>query len=58
MEETFSPSQDMAKDVGNLNGEKLFGEQDSLVETWTVFGESGLIQLFLNAYKIRTQHQF
>ena len=29
MEETFSPSHDMAKDVGS--GEKLFKEQDSLV---------------------------
>ena len=28
MEETFSPSHDMAKDVGN--GGKLLGEQDSL----------------------------
>ena len=39
MEETFSSSQDMAKDVGNLKGEKLLGEQDSFVETWTVIGD-------------------
>ena len=42
MEETFSPSHDMAKDVGG--GGKLLGEQDSLVEIWTVIGESGLVQ--------------
>ena len=41
MEKTFSPSQDMAKDVGiYLNGGKLLGEQDFLVETWTVIRES------------------
>ena len=41
MEKTFSPSQDMAKDVGiYLSGGKLLGEQDFLVETWTVIGES------------------
>ena len=52
MEETFFPSHDMAKDVGN--GGKLLGEQDPLVETWTIIRESGLVQLLRNAYKMRT----
>ena len=43
MEETFSPSQDM--DMGSYwNDGKLLEEQDSLVETWTVIGESGLVR--------------
>ena len=59
MEETFSPSQDMAEDVDSyLNCGKLLREQDFLVETWTVIGEIGLVQLLRNAYKRRTQHQF
>ena len=34
MEETFSPSQDMVEDEDNyLNGGKLLGEQDFLMET-------------------------
>ena len=52
MEETFSPSYNMAEDVDG--GGKLFGEQDSLLETWTVIGENGLVQLL----KIIAQHQF
>ena len=56
MEVTFSPCHDMTEDVGN--GGKLLGEQDSLVETWTIIGESGLVQLLRNAYKKKTQHQF
>ena len=41
-ERDFSPSQDM--DVGNyLNGGKSLEEQDSLVETWIVIGESELV---------------
>ena len=56
MDETFSPSQDMTEYVGR--GEKLLGEQDSLVKTWTVIVESGLVQLLRNAYKMRNQHQF
>ena len=41
MQEAFSPSQDMAKDVGSyLKGGKFVGEQDFLVETLTVIGES------------------
>ena len=55
-EENFSPSHEMTKDMGS--GGKLLGEQDSLVETWAVNGESGLVQLLRNAYKMRTQHQF
>ena len=55
MEATFFPSHDMTEDVGN--GGKLLGEQDSLVETWTVIGESGLVELLRNSYQ-RTQHQF
>ena len=43
MEETFSPSHDMTKHMGN--GGKLLGEQDFLAKTWTVIGESGLMQL-------------
>ena len=44
MEETFSLSQDMIEDVDRyLKGEKLLEEQDSLVETWIVVGESGLM---------------
>ena len=59
MEKTFSPSQDMAEDVGSyLNGGKSLREQDFLGETWTISGECGLMQLFKNAYKRRTQHQF
>ena len=59
MEDTFSSSQDMTEDVDSyLNGGKSLGEQDSLVETWTLNGESGLVELFKNAYKMRTQHQF
>ena len=46
----------MAEDVGS--GGKLFGEQDSLVETRTIFGESELVQLLRNVYKMRIQHQF
>ena len=50
MEKTFSPSQDM--DMGNyLNGGKSLREQYSLVDTWTIIGESGLVQLLRNAYK-------
>ena len=56
MEKTFSPSHDMEEDVGS--SEKLLGERDSLVQTWTVIGESGLVQLLINSYKMRTQHQF
>ena len=57
MEETFSLSQDMAEDVGSyLNGGKSLGEQDSLVETWTVIVESGLVQLLINAYKRESKH--
>ena len=56
IKETFSPSHDMAKDVGS--GGKLLGEKDSLVETWTSVGESGLVQLLRNSYKRRSQHQF
>ena len=41
MDDTFSPSQDMTEYVDR--GEKLLGEQESLVETWTVIGESGLM---------------
>ena len=34
--------------MGNyLNGEKLLKKQASLVETWTIIGESGLMQLGL-----------
>ena len=59
MEKAYSPSQDMAEYVDSyLKGGKLHGEQASLVETWTVIGESGLVQLLRNAYKRRTQHQF
>ena len=58
MEETFSPSHDMAEDVGSGSGGKLLGEKNSLVETWTVIGESGLVLLLRNAYKRRTQLQF
>ena len=61
MEETFSLSEDMTKDVGsNLKVEKLFGAQDFLMETWTVIGESELMRLLRNAYKrIKTkQEQF
>ena len=48
MNETFSPSQD----VGTyLNGGKSLGEQDSLVETWIIIGESGLMQLLINKDK-------
>ena len=54
MKKTFSRNQDMAEDVGS--GVKLLGEQDSLVETWKIIRESGLVQLFRNAYKRRTQH--
>ena len=51
MEKTFSPSQDIEEDVGSyLNGGKSLGEQDFLVETWTISGESRLMQLFRNAY--------
>ena len=39
MEDIFSPSHDMAEDVGS--GGKLLGEQDFTVETWTVIGEVG-----------------
>ena len=56
MEETFSPSHDIVEDVSG--GGKLLGEQDFLVETLTIIRESGLIQLLINAYKRRTQHQF
>ena len=56
MKETFSPSQDI--DVGsNLNGGKSLGKQDSLVKTWTIIGESGLMQLLINAYKMESKHQ-
>ena len=41
MEKTFSLSQDMAENVGS--GGKLLGEQDSLMETWTIVGESGQV---------------
>ena len=41
MEGTFSPNQDMTKYIGN--GGKLLGEQDSLVEIWTIIEESGLM---------------
>ena len=44
MENTFSQSQDMVEGVSSyLNGGKLLGEQDSLVETWTIIGESELV---------------
>ena len=57
MKEIFSPSQDMAEDVSNyLKGGKLL-EQDSLVETWTTVGESGLVQLLRNAHKRESKHQ-
>ena len=56
IEKTFSPSHDLVEDVDS--SEKLLGEQDSLVETWTVIGGSGLVQLLRNAYKMMTQHQF
>ena len=52
MDATFSLSQDMTEYVGR--GGKLLGEQDSLVETWTVIEESGLMQLRRNAYKSRS----
>ena len=56
MKETFSPSQDI--DVGSyLNGGKSLGKQDSLVKTWTIIGESGLVQLLRNAYKMESKHQ-
>ena len=49
----------MIKDVGSsLKGGNLLGKQNSLVETWTVIGESGLVQLLVNAYKMKTRHQF
>ena len=54
MEETFSPSHDMTKDVGSR--EKLLRVQDSFVETWIAVGENGLVQLLKNTYKRRTQH--
>ena len=39
-------------DVGSyLNDGKSLGEQDSLVETWTIIRESRLVQLLKNAYK-------
>ena len=41
MEETFSRSHNMSEDVGI--GGKLLGDQDSLVETWTIVVESGLV---------------
>ena len=41
MEEIFSQSHDMTEDVGSSR--KLLGEQDSLVETWTLIGESGML---------------
>ena len=56
MEETFSSSRDI--DVGSyLNGGKSLREQDSLVETWTIIGESGLVQLLRNTYKRESKHQ-
>ena len=58
MEETFSPSQDMAEDMSSyLKGGKLLKKQDSLVETWTVVGESGHVQLLRNAYKRESKHR-
>ena len=58
MEETFSPSQDIAEDVDSfLKGEKLLEEQDSLVESWITIGENGLVQLLRNAYKRESKHQ-
>ena len=56
MKKTFSPSHDMAEDVGSSG--KLLREKDSLVETWTIVGESGLVQLLINSYKRSSQHQF
>ena len=45
MEETFSPSQNMVKDVGSyLNDGKSLGKQESLVETWRIIRESEPIQ--------------
>ena len=41
VEENFSPSRDMVEYMGS--GGKLLREQDSLVETWTIIGESGLV---------------
>ena len=54
MEEIFSSSHDMAEDVGSDG--KLLEEQDCLVET--IIGESGLVQLLINAYIKMTQHHF
>ena len=39
MEETFSPSQDMVKYMGN--GGKLLEEQDPLLKAWTTIGIVG-----------------
>ena len=36
----------MAKNVGS--GGKFLRKQDSLAETWTLIGESGLVQLLRN----------
>ena len=52
----FSSSHDMAEDVGSDG--KLLKKQDCLMERWTIIGESGLVQLLINAYKKMTLHQF
>ena len=38
------------------SGGKLLGNK-TLVETWTIIGESGLGQLLKNAYKRESKHQ-
>ena len=58
MEEIFSPSQEMTKNVDSyLKGGKLLEDQDSLVETWIAVEESWLVQLLRNAYKRESNHQ-
>ena len=57
MEETFSPSHDMAEYMsGYWKWGKLLGNK-TLVRTWTVIGESGLAQLLRNLNDKKTQHQ-
>ena len=57
MEETFSPSHDMAEYMsGYWKWGKLLGNK-TLVRTWTVIGESRLVQLLRNVYDRKTQHQ-
>ena len=56
MDDTFSPSHDMAKYIVIGSGESYLGNK-TLVGTWTVIGESEFVQLLRNVYKRSTQHQ-